>query len=65
VRALLATGADVNAKDDDQEGNGWTALDKATAGGHPDVKALLVQAGAPCCDRINPSPSRQNRHKNP
>jgi hypothetical protein len=46
VRALLATGADVNGKDDDQEGNGWTALNKATAGGHPDVKALLVQAGA-------------------
>ena len=37
VQALLAKGADVNAKDN----NGGTALDAATAGGHPEVRALL------------------------
>jgi ankyrin repeat protein len=39
---LLARGADVNAKMND----GGSALDAATLGGHTDVRALLVQAGA-------------------
>ena len=42
VQALLAKGADVNAKANDSK----TALDAATAGGHAEVRALLVQAGA-------------------
>ena len=43
MQALLAKGADVNAKRND----GKTALDAATQGGHADIKALLVQAHAP------------------
>lgn len=42
VKALLAKGANVNAKAYD----GTTALDAATAGGHADVRALLLKAGA-------------------
>jgi ankyrin repeat protein/serine/threonine protein kinase len=42
AQALLAKGADVNAKTN----NGRTALDVATAAGHTEVRALLVQAGA-------------------
>jgi ankyrin repeat protein len=42
IQALLAKGAEINAKTDD----GRTALDVATAKGHDDVRALLMQAGA-------------------
>ena len=42
VEALLAKRADGNAKDN----HGGTALVAATAGGHADVRALLVQASA-------------------
>jgi len=42
VQVLLDKGADVNAKMD----SGGTALDAATNGGHADVRALLVKAGA-------------------
>jgi hypothetical protein len=42
VQALLAKGAEINAK----ANNGVTALSAATAKGHADVRALLVQAGA-------------------
>jgi ankyrin repeat protein len=40
VQALLDKSADVSAKSN----NGATALNLATAGGHVDVMALLVQA---------------------
>jgi ankyrin repeat protein len=42
VQALLAKEAEVNAKRND----GRTALDAAKAGGHVEVRALLLQAGA-------------------
>ena len=42
LQALLAKGADVNAKMD----NGGTALDVARSGKHDDVRDLFVQAGA-------------------
>jgi hypothetical protein len=42
AKALLAKGADVNAKTN----NGTTALIAATKGGHANVRDLLVKAGA-------------------
>jgi ankyrin repeat protein len=42
VHALLAAGADVNAKDRD----GWTALMFAAVKGHTDIVRVLRQAGA-------------------
>ena len=42
VKALLAAGADANAKTN----NGTTALIAATKGRHADVSDLLVKAGA-------------------
>jgi ankyrin repeat protein len=51
LKELMASGADVNALDD----NGWTAIHMAVRAGRIDVIALLVQRGAdfrirtPCC----------------
>ena len=42
VQALLAKGADVNAKN----GAGGTALGAATEKGHTDIIAALLKAGA-------------------
>ena len=42
MKALLAAGADVNAK----EKEGWTALMLAAEKGHTEIVQLLKQAGA-------------------
>ena len=42
VQALIAKGADVNAK----EKNGWTALIRAAKKGHIDIVKALLEAGA-------------------
>jgi ankyrin repeat protein len=42
AQALLAMGADVNAKRND----GTTALTSATAAGYTEVRTVLVKAGA-------------------
>jgi len=42
VRALLAKGANINARNN----SGATALSAATFGKHDEVRALLLQAGA-------------------
>lgn len=48
--ALIASGADVHAREGDSEeassSNGWTALMAAAAEGHADVVSLLLDAGA-------------------
>ena len=42
VKALIAAGADVNAKDNDE----YTALDYAKDGGHTEIIKILKAAGA-------------------
>lgn len=49
VQTLLAKGADVNARTND----GVTAIGAATAGGHADVIALLLQAGGTAGVRLD------------
>ncbi|MER5470581.1 ankyrin repeat domain-containing protein [Streptomyces sp. NPDC002685] len=44
VRELLAHGADPNLRED--HGTGWSPLDWANNGPHPETAALLVTAGA-------------------
>lgn len=44
VRELLAHGADPNLRED--HGTGWSPLDWANHGPHPETAALLVAAGA-------------------
>lgn len=44
VRELLAHGADPNLRED--HGTGWSPLDWATHGPHPETAAVLVAAGA-------------------
>ena len=44
VRALLAHGADPNLRED--HGTGWSPLDWADNGPHPEAAALLTAAGA-------------------
>lgn len=44
VRELLAFGADPNARED--RGTGWSPLEWANNGPHPETAALLVAAGA-------------------
>ncbi|MCX4765688.1 ankyrin repeat domain-containing protein [Streptomyces sp. NBC_01275] len=44
VRTLLAHGADPNLRED--HGDGWTPLEWATAGPHPETAAVLRAAGA-------------------
>ena len=44
VRELLSHGADPNARED--HGTGWSPLDWASNGPHPETAALLIAAGA-------------------
>jgi hypothetical protein len=46
VKQFIAAGADVNAKEKDWQGNGWTPLHKAAYKQHKDVAELLIAAGA-------------------
>jgi ankyrin repeat protein len=49
VRELLAHGADPNVRED--HGTGWSPLDWAAHGPHPETAALLTAAGATTVNR--------------
>ena len=46
VKEFLATGTDVNAKDDLSDFIGWTPLHQARVGGHKEIAELLIAKGA-------------------
>lgn len=54
VRELLAHGADPNLRED--HGAGWSPLDWADHGPHPDIVELLRAAGAHPAAKAHPAP---------